>query len=67
MSTRQQQHQILESAASVWEELGLPAFLVDGHMDGKYREYTVPEVLRVAAERLRLQQAQIRESVGVAA
>jgi hypothetical protein len=42
---------LFKDAADAWERLCLPPFTVDGHLDGRYRTFTVPEVLRIAGER----------------
>ena len=51
-AAREQEPVALRRAAEIWERLKLPGFLVDGHLDGQFKQYTVPEVLRTAATRL---------------
>jgi hypothetical protein len=41
-------------AAQLWEEIALPDFQVVGYLDGRRAKWNVPEVLRLAAERVRL-------------
>jgi hypothetical protein len=43
---------VFQDAADAWVEANLPAFVVTGHLDGKPKTWTVPEVLKLAAERI---------------
>lgn len=47
------QSMIFDNAADLWEKLKLPLFKIEGYLDGRFADFTVPEVLRVAALRLR--------------
>jgi hypothetical protein len=58
MTVAEQDASTFEQAAEVWEKLRLPDFLVQGHLDGRTKTWNIPELLRTAADRMRLQQAQ---------
>ena len=47
-------YDIFKEAARIWEQEDLPDFRVEGFLDGKNIEWTVPEFLRIAAKRLNL-------------
>jgi hypothetical protein len=42
----------LKEAAKAWEFMSLPEFSVHGYLDGINEKWTVPEVLKVAAEQI---------------
>ena len=44
---------IFEEAAKLWEEMELPPFEVKGWSHGEHRTWTVPALLKEAAERLK--------------
>lgn len=45
---------VFKRAARLWEDLTLPPFQVKGYLDGVWTTWSVPNVLRTAANRLRL-------------
>jgi len=46
-------YNVWEKAADLWEKEDLPEFEVKGYLDGKNKTWTVPEVLKLAAQRIR--------------
>lgn len=53
MFTVDERHRILSEAAALWQEMDLPPFEVRGWSHGEHMKWTVPELLRDAAERLK--------------
>lgn len=45
--------EVFSRAAELWDELGFPPFLIEGHWDGHTQRWHVPAFLSMAAGRLR--------------
>lgn len=49
---KEQRAATFRRAALLWREMQLPAFEVDGFIDGRYVTWTVPEMLELLAQRV---------------